>query len=272
MPGQYGCMYMAWRFNYVPFCICVFYWTDNLRIDLKRGKVAKSLPRNLKFTFALELVSSIRLHKWIMADHPLCEICGSSSAKVRRFCEICTRCQSHSTRTFQQYKCPRCFLRSCSLGCSKSHKESAQCSGQRSTTHFIPKEALGPNELTSGMTIIFIIHQGLVDELTMIHTKKTMDSWNLCIALQTMHLETIARLLLLEHHQLKGHENGVRKRRYYWSMHLNEVFSWSLCPKVFFGTPWINPCSCTSPNRLHGQSSSISSLLARSFKFISMTI
>jgi hypothetical protein len=41
-----------------------------------------------------------------------------------------------------KYKCPRCSTRTCSLACSKLHKERAQCSGVRDPAAFIKKSQL----------------------------------------------------------------------------------------------------------------------------------
>lgn len=41
-----------------------------------------------------------------------------------------------------KYKCPRCSTRTCSLKCSKLHKERAQCSGVRDPTAYIKRSQL----------------------------------------------------------------------------------------------------------------------------------
>jgi len=41
--------------------------------------------------------------------------------------EVCTICMKQE----HKYKCPRCMALSCSLGCSKEHKQATGCSGQK---------------------------------------------------------------------------------------------------------------------------------------------
>lgn len=41
-----------------------------------------------------------------------------------------------------KYKCPRCGMRTCSLGCIKKHKSWAECTGERDPTTYIPKSKL----------------------------------------------------------------------------------------------------------------------------------
>lgn len=38
-----------------------------------------------------------------------------------------------------KYKCPRCFIRTCSLACSRTHKEESGCSGKRQREAFVAK-------------------------------------------------------------------------------------------------------------------------------------
>ncbi|KOS23385.1 Box C/D snoRNA protein 1 [Escovopsis weberi] len=41
-----------------------------------------------------------------------------------------------------QYRCPRCDVRTCSLGCVRKHKAWAQCSGTRDATAYVPRSRL----------------------------------------------------------------------------------------------------------------------------------
>jgi hypothetical protein len=63
--------------------------------------------------------------------------------KEETICEMCNI-------TSAKYTCPACFLRSCSLQCSKDHKAKFTCTGVRSKTHFIAKEDYNENTMMSG--------------------------------------------------------------------------------------------------------------------------
>jgi hypothetical protein len=52
----------------------------------------------------------------------LCEICSSQPAK---------------------YTCPRCHVKSCSLACSRTHKTTTACSGQRDKAAYVPMKDYG---------------------------------------------------------------------------------------------------------------------------------
>ncbi|KAL1925540.1 uncharacterized protein VTP21DRAFT_423 [Calcarisporiella thermophila] len=47
--------------------------------------------------------------------------------------KICHMCRLQPPK----YKCPGCLIRTCSLSCSKRHKEVIGCNGQRDKTHFV---------------------------------------------------------------------------------------------------------------------------------------
>ncbi|KAI8074051.1 hypothetical protein BC940DRAFT_267299 [Gongronella butleri] len=51
-----------------------------------------------------------------------------------------TQCQVCRQQAWK-YKCPRCGRRSCSVACVKQHKADQGCSGERSKTHFVGKDA-----------------------------------------------------------------------------------------------------------------------------------
>lgn len=52
---------------------------------------------------------------------------------------LCTVCNQHCPI----YTCPRCATRTCSLPCSKSHKELQSCSGERHKTSYVPMNKYG---------------------------------------------------------------------------------------------------------------------------------
>lgn len=52
------------------------------------------------------------------------------------------------------YVCPRCSTRTCSLPCSKSHKERDVCSGIRDKAAYVPLNAYGYAQLMSDYTFL----------------------------------------------------------------------------------------------------------------------
>lgn len=62
----------------------------------------------------------------------LCEVCGAIS----------------------KYKCPRCELRSCSVGCSRLHKERTGCNGERDKTAYIPMKDYKHMHLVNDFTLL----------------------------------------------------------------------------------------------------------------------
>ncbi|CAG8434800.1 11758_t:CDS:2 [Ambispora gerdemannii] len=64
-----------------------------------------------------------------------------------------TKCQGCNVST-AKYKCPRCRFRTCSLACSRKHKEIAKCNGIRSKTHYVPRENYGYQELMLDYTYL----------------------------------------------------------------------------------------------------------------------
>lgn len=55
----------------------------------------------------------------------------------------CQECNKNASK----YRCPRCLFRSCSLECSRGHKQRLGCSGQRSKTHFVPVSEMGDKQV-----------------------------------------------------------------------------------------------------------------------------
>ncbi|RUS17144.1 hypothetical protein BC937DRAFT_90371 [Endogone sp. FLAS-F59071] len=68
------------------------------------------------------------------------------SASTTRFSTVCHQCHAN----LPKYKCPRCSMRTCSLECSKQHKVTTACSGERSKTHFVPMSKYGEQEMMNG--------------------------------------------------------------------------------------------------------------------------
>ncbi|KAJ1726445.1 Box C/D snoRNA accumulation [Coemansia biformis] len=76
-----------------------------------------------------------------------CGLCGESRAK---------------------YKCPGCLVRTCSLACSRGHKEKADCSGQRDRTGFVRQADYDANTMMSDY--------GLLQELARDHALLRRDA------------------------------------------------------------------------------------------------
>ncbi|MCJ1463442.1 hypothetical protein MMC07_002049 [Pseudocyphellaria aurata] len=52
--------------------------------------------------------------------------------------DLCKICHTNPNK----YRCPRCLTRTCSLPCTKRHKQWAQCSGIRDPTAYVPRADL----------------------------------------------------------------------------------------------------------------------------------
>lgn len=61
---------------------------------------------------------------------PMCEVCGDQPSK---------------------YRCPGCDKRTCSLPCSRKHKEDSGCSGKRDRLKYVSLEEFDDRTLLSGM-------------------------------------------------------------------------------------------------------------------------
>ncbi|KAJ2406715.1 Box C/D snoRNA accumulation [Coemansia sp. IMI 209128] len=57
----------------------------------------------------------------------------------------CEQCNIHDAK----YKCPSCLFRTCSLSCSKQHKASSGCSGERDRSKFVKRAEYDANTLMS---------------------------------------------------------------------------------------------------------------------------
>ena len=60
----------------------------------------------------------------------MCEVCGDQPSK---------------------YRCPGCDKRTCSLPCSRKHKEDSGCSGKRDRLKYVSLEEFDDRTLLSGM-------------------------------------------------------------------------------------------------------------------------
>jgi len=63
---------------------------------------------------------------------------GASSSRLPQKCSICSQ--------EPKYTCPRCTARTCSLSCSKAHKSSTGCSGQRDPAKFVTLTEFGQGD------------------------------------------------------------------------------------------------------------------------------
>ncbi|KAF8450771.1 hypothetical protein L210DRAFT_3609054 [Boletus edulis BED1] len=59
----------------------------------------------------------------------------SPTQSDHRCCALCT--------TPARYKCPRCATPTCSLPCSRMHKQDTGCTGERDKVHYVPMNAYG---------------------------------------------------------------------------------------------------------------------------------
>ncbi|KAJ8664079.1 hypothetical protein O0I10_000357 [Lichtheimia ornata] len=57
-------------------------------------------------------------------------------------CQVCREQPS-------KYTCPRCNMRTCSVGCVKQHKQDNDCSGERSKTHFVSRDQYNYSNMMS---------------------------------------------------------------------------------------------------------------------------
>ncbi|RHZ80405.1 hypothetical protein Glove_136g142 [Diversispora epigaea] len=72
---------------------------------------------------------------------------NSENVTNPKSCQICNN-------NDWKYKCPRCEFLTCSLTCSKSHKEKYNCNGIRSKTSFIPLNKYGYQELMNDYVLL----------------------------------------------------------------------------------------------------------------------
>ncbi|KNC96673.1 uncharacterized protein SPPG_07885 [Spizellomyces punctatus DAOM BR117] len=77
------------------------------------------------------------------------------SPTARTASSLCEVCQAHPYK----YKCPGCLCRTCSLACSRSHKDQSGCTGQRDKTQFIKVADYTANDMTSDYTFLEDIYR-----------------------------------------------------------------------------------------------------------------
>lgn len=63
---------------------------------------------------------------------------ASTGSSAQSELQICTLCATPS-----RYKCPRCATPTCSLPCSRKHKEDTRCVGERDKAQYVPMNAYG---------------------------------------------------------------------------------------------------------------------------------
>lgn len=71
---------------------------------------------------------------------------SESPPKRRKLDEPCGFCNEQSAK----YRCPGCGVQTCSLECSKGHKERTGCKGQRNKTAMVKMAEFDENNLISG--------------------------------------------------------------------------------------------------------------------------
>ena len=78
--------------------------------------------------------------------HVEAESCGATpsepQAPPHMLCEICS---VHERR----YTCPRCLVKTCSVGCIKAHKAATGCNGRRDRTTFVLRSSFTDKQLLS---------------------------------------------------------------------------------------------------------------------------
>ncbi|KAK4349265.1 hypothetical protein RND71_032020 [Anisodus tanguticus] len=63
---------------------------------------------------------------------------------------LCSECKLNSWK----YKCPACFIRTCSLPCVKAHKQTTSCTGKRSLTDVVPLSNFDDNILLADYNML----------------------------------------------------------------------------------------------------------------------
>ena len=62
----------------------------------------------------------------------------------------CSQC----TEVDAKYTCPRCAFKTCSLGCSRQHKEKTGCNGERNKAAYVPMKEYGWGTLMDDYTFL----------------------------------------------------------------------------------------------------------------------
>ncbi|KAK6261094.1 zinc finger protein [Theobroma cacao] len=63
---------------------------------------------------------------------------------------VCEECKNKASK----YKCPGCYLRTCSLPCVNAHKHRTGCNGRRNNTRFVPLSQFDDNLLLSDYNLL----------------------------------------------------------------------------------------------------------------------
>ncbi|EOX96760.1 HIT-type Zinc finger family protein, putative isoform 3, partial [Theobroma cacao] len=63
---------------------------------------------------------------------------------------VCEECKNKASK----YKCPGCYLRTCSLPCINAHKHRTGCNGRRNNTRFVPLSQFDDNLLLSDYNLL----------------------------------------------------------------------------------------------------------------------
>jgi hypothetical protein len=79
---------------------------------------------------------------------------------AQRSCRNCEICSEQPAK----YRCPGCEIRSCSLDCSKKHKEESGCNGKRDRLKFVSIQEFDDRQLLSGRYMC-------IHEIVAIHVK-----------------------------------------------------------------------------------------------------
>ncbi|KAK9809887.1 hypothetical protein WJX72_001076 [[Myrmecia] bisecta] len=72
---------------------------------------------------------------------------GPEPTKRASACSVCNEAPA-------RYRCPGCNVRSCSLACSKAHKQESGCTGKRARTAYVPLQAFTDRELISDFRLL----------------------------------------------------------------------------------------------------------------------
>src|SRR5271170_7219799 len=110
-----------------------------LDLALNKMNLAIGLPHGNPFFFPFFAADpSFTLHSRLINDR--CESDFSErkpemSTALPVLTTLCPVCYISPPK----YRCPRCFMRTCSLECSQTHKLRASCSGIRDPAKYVPK-------------------------------------------------------------------------------------------------------------------------------------
>lgn len=117
--------------------------------------ISSRLPE--KFPYAHHLTTPCLPHHHAMTSSPAAAAKSSPSPEPL-LSELCRICNTHVPK----YRCPRCLTRTCSLACSKRHKQWAQCSGVRDPAEYLPRSKLAnPASIDRDFNFLVGVERGL---------------------------------------------------------------------------------------------------------------